>query len=51
MNEQNKLRPLEALSILEQASGLAPLPRAEHQRVIDALKVIQEAIKPEEKKK
>ena len=42
---------IEALQILEQATGLAPLTRQAHQQVLGALKVLQELLPKEEKKK
>ena len=43
------MNPEQALQILEQATGLAPLTRQAHHQVIEAIKVLQEATKPKEK--
>ena len=42
--------PAEALELLKNATALAPLPRADHIRIMQALSVLEAAIKGEEKK-
>ena len=44
------MSPEQALQILDQATSQAPLPRQAHQQVVNAIKVLQEAIKPKDKK-
>lgn len=44
------MNPLEALSVLFNAAGLAPLNRADHAAIIQAYQVLQPMVQPEKKK-
>jgi hypothetical protein len=40
MTNENKMTPTQALEVLEKATGLLQLNRADHQVIVNALKVL-----------